>query len=299
MSLVVVGSIALDTITTPHGSVENALGGSATYFSLAASLLTEVRLVGVVGEDFPPQSREILERRGIDTRGLQTVAGKTFRWTGAYHGDMNEANTLAVELNVFEEFNPRIPPEYADTGYVFLANASPSVQRAVREQLHRADLVVCDTMNYYIERALGELKSLIAIVDGLLLNDQEARMLTGTDALVEAGHMILDMGPRFVVIKKGEHGALLCSRNACVAIPAYPTREVKDPTGAGDSFAGAFMGRLATDGDLSLAGLKRAIAYGTAAASLTVEGFGTSRIEGATLGELDARFEELREMLAL
>lgn len=299
MSLLVVGSVALDTIVTPYGSIENALGGSATYFSLAASLLSDVRLVGVVGEDFPERHKKMLQAHNIDTRGLQTVPGRTFRWSGAYDGDMNQARTLAVELNVFGEFDPVVPEEYADTRCVFLANGSPVIQRAVRRQIDGARLVVCDTMNYWIEAALDELKVLLREVDGIVLNDQEARMITGAERLVEAGHRILDMGPSFVVVKKGEHGALLCSSDVCVAMPAFPSAEVKDPTGAGDSFAGGFMGSLAAADEFNLPALKRAIAYGTVAASLTVEGFGTSRLESAGRDQLDARFEAFRKMLAL
>ncbi len=299
MSLLVVGSIAFDSIKTPYGSVESALGGSATYFSLAASLLTDVRLMGVVGEDFPDEHLRMFEAHNIDTRGLEVTAGKTFRWTGAYEGDMNEAETLAVELNVFADFDPRIPDEYVDSRFVFLANGSPSVQRTVLEQVASAELVVCDTMNYWIETANAELRSLLSEVDGIVLNDQEARMLTGRDVLVEAGSDIMDMGPEFVVIKKGEHGAMLCARDVCVPVPGYPTRLVKDPTGAGDSFAGGMMGAIARDEDLSLRGLKRALAYGTVTASMTVEGFGTSVLEGARREGLEGRLEEFREMLAL
>jgi len=299
LSLLVVGSIAFDSIKTPYGSVEDALGGSATYFSLAASLLSDVRLVGVVGEDFPGEYLRMFEAHGVDTRGLQVIAGKTFRWTGAYEGDMNEAETLAVELSVFGEFAPRIPEDYDDSRFVFLANGSPAVQRAVREQVEGAQLVVCDTMNYWIETAAEELKRLLGDVHGIVLNDREARMLTGRDVLVEAGKDILDMGPDFVVIKKGEHGSILCSREVCVGVPGYPTGEVKDPTGAGDSFAGGLMGQLARSDDMSLPGLKRALAYGTVVASMTVEGFGTSRLEAARLEDLERRVEEFREMLAL
>lgn len=297
MSLLVVGSIALDTIETPYGRIEEALGGSATYFSLAASLLTDVRLVGVVGEDFPAEHVAMLEGRRINTAGLQVKEGRTFRWTGAYKGDMSEAETLDVELNVFASFDPRIPHEYADTKYVFLANGSPGMQQAVRDQLESAELVVCDTMNYWIESAGDELRSLFRAVDGVMLNDREARMFTGRDLLIDAGRHILDMGPRFVVIKKGEHGAMLVSVDGCASLPAYPTSEVKDPTGAGDAFAGGFMGAVTLSGECSLDGLKRAMAYGTVAASVTVEGLGTSAI-GEAAGELlEARLADYRDML--
>ncbi len=241
MSLLVVGSVALDTIETPFGRVEDALGGSATYFSLAASLLTGVRLVGVVGEDFPPRHLELLRSNNIDTAGLEVTSGKTFRWTGAYRGDMSQAETLALELNVLASFNPAIPDSYVDSRFVFLANGSPSMQLAIRSQLPDADLVVCDTMNFYIDTERDGLMEVLSAVDGIVLNDQEARMLTDRDALVSAGRDILEMGPRFAVIKKGEHGALLVAGDRVLAMPAYPTSEVVDPTGAGDSFAGGFM----------------------------------------------------------
>lgn len=298
MSVLVVGSIALDTIETPFGSVDDALGGSASYFSLAASLFTDVRLVGVVGADFPAEHVSMLEAHKIDTAGLQYLDGRTFRWTGAYQGAMNEAETLAVELNVFAEFDPRVPEVFLDSEAVFLANGLPSVQRAVREQLPGAALVVADTMNYYIENTPDELRELLGIVDGVVLNDGEARMLTGRDVLVDAGAEILDFGCAFVIIKKGEHGSLLCSRDGCIALPAFPTGEVKDPTGAGDSFAGGFMGALAGC-SVTLDSLKRAIACGTVVASLTVEGFGVSRIASATREEVDERLGDFREMLAL
>ncbi|MCD6405648.1 MAG: sugar kinase [Planctomycetes bacterium] len=299
MSLLVVGSIALDTIETPFGRIEDALGGSATYFGLAASLLTPVRLVGVVGNDFPPQHVEMLKRRRIDTTGLVVAEGGTFPWKGRYEGDMSAAETLEVALNVFGTFDPRIPPEYEDTRYVFLANGSPRVQRAVRSQLPQADFVVCDTMNYWIDNAPDELKALFGEVDGVVLNDAEARMLTGRDVLMDAAAEILDMGPGLVIIKKGEHGAMLCGDGQVVALPAYPTSDVKDPTGAGDSFAGGFMGRIAATGDRSAAGLKSALGYATVVASIAVEGLGTKALAAATPEDIDKRLDGFREMLAL
>jgi len=297
MSVLVVGSVALDTIETPFGRVEDVLGGSATYFSLAAGLLDEVRLVGTVGEDFPKRYRQLLARRGVRVEGLSVQKGKTFRWSGVYRGDMNEAETLAVELNVFASFDPRIPPVFSDSQHVFLANGSPRVQRAVREQLRSAKLIVCDTMNYWITNAPEELRALLKEVDGIVLNDQEARMLSGSRVLIDAGNRILDMGPRLVVIKKGEHGALLFGAGEPFALPSYPTAQVKDPTGAGDSFAGGMMGYLASCGDFSLEDLRRAVAYGTAVASITVEGFGTSSLEAASRGDVEGRVGKLRDML--
>lgn len=299
MSVLVVGSIALDTIETPYGKVEDALGGSAVYFSLAAGLLGDVRLVGVVGEDFPRQYMDVLAGRRIHTAGLEVSSGKTFRWTGAYRGGMNDAETLAVELNVFGTYDPRIPAAYADTEYVFLANGSPRIQRRVREQMPRAAMVVCDTMNLWIDTARPELVKLLAEVDAVVLNDQETRMLTSCHRLVEAGRRILDMGPKFVVIKKGEHGSLLVARDETFALPAFPTAEVKDPTGAGDSFAGGMMGYLADTRDHSPAGLKRAMACGTVVASLAVEGFGTKALETCARADLDSRYARFKEMLRL
>lgn len=297
MAVLVVGSVALDTIQTPFGRVENALGGSATYFSLAAGLLDDVRMVGVVGEDFPDEYRDLLSARGIDTGGLKVAAGKTFRWTGAYKGSMNEAETLAVELNVFGSFTPEIPASFADTEFVFLANGSPRLQKAVRRQLPAAKLVVCDTMNFWIETAREELVQLLREVDGVVVNDQEARMLTGSEALPAAGRRILELGPRFAVIKKGEHGVILVSGKETFALPAYPTPEVKDPTGAGDSFAGGMMGFLSSSGEASFGALKRAMAYGTVVASLTVEGFGTSALECARREDVEERLGLFRGML--
>lgn len=297
MGVLVVGSIALDTIETPYGKSVDCLGGSAVHFSLAAGLFTGVRLVGVVGRDFPEEHLEFLSARGVDIAGLEISGGKTFRWTGAYKGDMNNAETLAVELNVLDTFDPVIPGQYADTDYVFLANGSPRTQRSVRAQVPDAKMVVCDTMNFYIETEPGELKALLREVDGMVLNDAEAKMLTGFDRLVECGQSILDMGPAFVIIKKGEHGSLFVAEGAASALPAYPTAQVKDPTGAGDSFAGGFMGSLARSGDHSPSGLKEAMAYGTVVASLAVEGFGVAGLANVTGDELEARFGKYREML--
>src|SRR5258708_760239 len=245
MPLLVVGSIALDSVETPHGVVTDALGGSATFFSYAASYFTPVRLVGVVGEDFPAAHRGMLEGRNIDTSGLKIEKdGKTFRWRGKYSGDMNMAETLEVHLSVFGSFDPELPPQFTDTPFLFLANGSPVVQRKVLSQAKNRQLVVADTMNLWIEIQRDELYALLREVDGLVLNDGEARMLTGEINLVRAGQKILDLGPKFVIIKKGEHGALFLSREETFVMPAFPLAHVVDPTGAGDSFAGGFMGYL-------------------------------------------------------
>jgi sugar/nucleoside kinase (ribokinase family) len=299
MSVLVVGSVALDSVETPHGVVENALGGSATFFSYAASYFTPVRLVGVVGEDFPPSHRAMLEQRGIDTSGLKIEPrGKTFRWRGKYQGDMNTAETLEVHLNVLGTFDPDLSPKFAETPFIFLANGSPSMQRKVLSQAKRRQLVVADTMNFWIETQRDELYALLRAVDGLVLNDGEARMLTEEINLVRAGWKVLDLGPKFVVIKKGEHGALFLSAAESFVMPAYPLADVVDPTGAGDSFAGGFMGYLAAAGKSDPATLKTAMAYGTVVASFTVEDFSLRRFQRTERAEIDRRLEDYRAMMS-
>ncbi|MDX2036611.1 MAG: PfkB family carbohydrate kinase [Isosphaeraceae bacterium] len=299
MSLLVVGSIAFDSVETPHGTVHDALGGSATYFSYAASFFTPVRLCGVVGEDFPKEHVDLLAGRGIDTAGLIVEkGGKTFRWKGKYEGDMNSAETLEVHLNVLGTFNPELPHGFLDTPYVFLANGSPSMQLQVLRQAKSRKLVVADTMNLWIEIARDELYQLLKEVDGLVLNDGEARMLTEEVNLVKAGRRVLDLGPRFVIIKKGEHGAMFLSREDSFVMPAYPVADVVDPTGAGDSFAGGFMGYLASSGLTDDASLKRAMAYGTVTASLNVEDFSLRRFQRTERAEIDRRLDEYRSMMA-
>ena len=308
-SLLVVGSIALDTVRTPHGEAPDVLGGSAAYFSVAASFLAPVRLVGVVGADFPDEFRRVLESRRIDTAGLEVVsAGKTFRWVGSYEGAMNEAKTEDVQLNVFGDFKPVIPPQFRDTRLVFLANGSPITQAAVLEQVARPDLVVADTMNLWIETQRDALLALLRRVDGLVLNDGEARMLTGEHNLVAAARKVLGLGPAFVIIKKGEHGAILAHRDGCQtdgpttrwvsSLPAYPSLEVRDPTGAGDSFAGGMMGYLAHEGRYDFRRLVRAMAYGTVMASFAIEDFSLRRFERLSIDDIDARLRRYHEMLA-
>lgn len=299
MSLLVVGSIAFDSVETPHGEVQDALGGSATYFSYAASFFTPVRLCGVVGEDFPKEHVDLLAGRGIDTAGLIVEkGGKTFRWKGKYVGDMNSAETLEVHLNVLGTFNPDLPPGFLDSPYVFLANGSPSMQLKVLRQAKSRKLVVADTMNLWIEIARDELYELLKEVDGLVLNDGEARLLTDEVNLVKAGRKVLDLGPRFVIIKKGEHGAMFLSREESFVMPAYPVADVVDPTGAGDSFAGGFMGYLAASGLTDDAALKRAMAYGTVIASLNVEDFSLRRFQRTERAEIDKRLDEYRSMMS-
>jgi sugar/nucleoside kinase (ribokinase family) len=299
MSLLVVGSIAFDSIETPHGIVEDALGGSASYFSYAASFFTRPRLVGVVGEDFPDEHRRLFSSRQIDTAGLATKAGgKTFRWRGRYHQDMNKRDTVEVHLNVFGEFDPVLPPAFRDSTHVFLANASPVVQARVLDQVNRPQLVLADTMDLWISTQHDELTALLPRLDGLLLNDSEAELLTGETNMVRAGQAVRKRGPKFVILKKGEHGAMLFSDDGVFVVPAYPTAEVLDPTGAGDSFAGGLMGSLFTDPTPHPGRLRRAMAFGTVIASLTVEGFGLDRLHRTSREEIDRRLETYRKMLA-
>ena len=299
MSLLVVGSIALDSVETPHGVVDDALGGSATYFSYAASYFTPVRLVGVVGEDFPAEHRATLEGRRIDTSGLVVErGGKTFRWRGKYQGDMNSAETLEVHLNVLGTFNPDLSPGFAETPFVFLANGSPVMQLKVLRQARHRKLAVADTMNFWIETQRDELLALLKEVDGLVLNDGEARLLTDEVNLVKAGRQILKLGPKFIIIKKGEHGAMFLSADEAFVMPAFPLEDVVDPTGAGDSFAGGFMGYLASHEHFDPAHLKKAMAYGTVVASFNVQDFSLRRFLRTDREEIDRRLHAYRSMMS-
>jgi cytidine kinase len=296
-SLLVVGSVAFDSIETPNGSVDDALGGSATYFAVAASLFTRPRLVGVVGEDFPEQHRRLFVERGIDVAGLVVKAGKTFRWKGRYHQDMNTRDTLEVHLNVFGEFDPVLPEPFRHSSHVFLANGTPALQLRVLDQVARPQLVLADTMDLWIANQRSDLLRLLPRLDGLFLNDSEARQLTGEDNLVRAGEAVRRLGPKCVILKKGEHGAMLFSKDGVYVMPAYPTEMVMDPTGAGDSFAGGILGYLASDDAPPPGRLRRAMAYGTVVASLTVEGFGLDRLKGVARNEVESRLHHYREML--
>jgi cytidine kinase len=298
-SLLVVGSLAFDSIETPTGTVDEALGGSATYFSYAASFFKPPRLVAVVGEDFPDEHRRLLADRGVDMAGLTTErGGKTFRWKGRYHQDMNTRDTLEVHLNVLGTFDPRLPESFRDTTHVFLANSPPDVQGKVLDQLRKPQFVMADTMDLWIAQHRDALLALLPRIDGLVLNDGEARQLTEQDNLVRAGEAVRQLGPKFVIIKKGEHGAMLFSADGVFVVPAYPTASVVDPTGAGDSFAGGVMGYLASDHDRPPGRLRRAMAYGTVVASLTVEDFGLDRLKRASRLEIEERLEWYRKMLA-
>jgi sugar/nucleoside kinase (ribokinase family) len=296
-SLLVVGSLAFDSIETPNGSVDNALGGSATYFSYAASFFTPPRLVGVIGEDFPDEHRRLLAAAGVDIEGLVTLPGQTFRWKGRYHQDMNTRDTLEVHLNVFGEFDPVLPPHYRDSTHVFLANGVPALQAKVLDQVRRPQLVLADTMDLWIENQRQDLLALLPRLDGLLLNDSEAHLLSGEANLVRAGHAVLRMGPKFVILKKGEHGAMLFSADGVFVVPAFPTETVVDPTGAGDSFAGGILGYLASDHSPPPGRLRRSMAYGTVVASFTVEDFGLDRLRRTRRDEIDQRLEKYQAML--
>lgn len=303
MSLLVVGSVAIDNVETPVERRDNLLGGSATHFSYAASFFTPVRLVGVVGEDFPKEHTDLLEGKGVDTEGLQRrEGGKTFTWTGRYLPNMNDRETLDVQLNVFGDFDPVVPKSFQDARLVFLANGVPAVQAKVLDQAPDRQLVVADTMDLWINEHRSDLDSLLKRLDGLMLNDMEAKLLTGQENLVAAGEAVLDLGPKFVIVKKGEHGAMYFGRDAdgnpeTHVLPAFPTREVIDPTGAGDSFAGGLMGYLAESQKLDANTFKNAMAYGTVVASFNVEGFGLERMTQISRDQIDERHTAYKRML--
>jgi sugar/nucleoside kinase (ribokinase family) len=299
MTLLVVGSTAFDTIETPFGTERDCLGGSAVYFGLAARLFTEVRLVSIVGRDFPPASRALLEERGIKLDGLDVVDGRTFRWSGRYSADMNHRQTIDVQLHSFGSFRPRIPAAFRTTKHVFLANGSPETQMSVLEQIDAPMFTVADTMNLWIDTRRDALLELLRRVDGVIVNDEEVKMLTGETNLIRAGRRVLELGPKLVIVKKGEHGAFLFSNYAQQALPAYPTDQVVDPTGAGDSFAGGFMGFLAESNNITVWNMKRAMAYGTVAASVVVEGFGVDTIARATRDLIERRYQELIQFVSV
>lgn len=297
MTLLVVGSTAFDTVETPHGTAKECLGGSSTYFALAARMFTQVRLVSVVGTDFPPEHRKLLMSHGIDLEGLEEQAGKTFRWHGRYSADMNSRSTIDVQLNTFGSFQPKVPNGWRDTQFVFLANGAPAVQMSVLDQMKAPGFVVADTMDLWIEHHRDGLLALLRKVHGVILNDSEAKQLTGESNLIKAGKKVLTLGPSLVILKKGEHGCFLFSNYFHYALPAYPTEKVVDPTGAGDSFAGGFMGYLAGCEQLSFGNMKRAVAYGTVTASMTVEGFGVDRLASADRAIVDRRYQDLMQFV--
>ncbi len=299
MPLVVVGSVALDSVETPGEVRENLLGGSAVYFSYAASYFTPVCLVGVVGEDWPSEHTKLLETRNIDTAGLEMKRGaKTFHWRGKYHQDMNVRETTRLDLNVMAEFDPVLPEAFRRSPLLFLANGSTKIQLKVLDQCPGATLAVADTMDHWIETERDELMELLGRINGLVLNDSEARLLSGDKNVVRAGHRVLEMGPQFVVIKKGEHGAMFFSKHETYVLPAFPTADLVDPTGAGDSFAGGMMGYLAEQGNFEPKTLKEAMAYGTIVASFAVEDFSLDRLRRIERPDLDRRMEDYRRMLS-
>lgn len=292
MSILVVGSVFFDSIETLHGKVDRALGGAATYFAVAASFFAPVRMVATVGDDFPAEDKEFLSRRGIDLSGVQTRSGRTGYWSGRYHEDMNQRDTLDLDLGVFADFRPQLPANYRDAQYVFLANIDPRLQAMVLDQLPAPGLVGCDTMNHWITGSRGELEQLLSRVHILVINDEEARLLSGERNVVRAARRLLAMGPRRVLIKRGEYGVIQFSADSVFAVPAFPLEEVFDPTGAGDSFAGGFMGELARSGDTSETGLRRAIVYGSVIASFVVEDFGMNRLRAVTPELIEHRYRQ-------
>lgn len=291
--MLTVGSVALDTVSTPFGKVQEALGGAASYASVAASLFTRTRVVAVVGEDFPEEHVQALAARGVDLTGLARAPGRTFRWAGYYEYDLAQAHTIATELNVFESFRPALPESYRDSPYVFLANIDPRLQLAVLDQVRRPRLVACDTMNYWIEQAPEALRAVLARVDIALMNEAEARQLCGETNLLRAARRVLELGPGVVVIKKGEHGCLMLSHTSYFAAPGYPLEEVRDPTGAGDTFAGGLVGYLARCGEEGEEALRRAIICGTVMASFAVEAFSLDRLLRLTPEEIAERYYEM------
>ncbi|MGA7340314.1 MAG: PfkB family carbohydrate kinase [Terracidiphilus sp.] len=307
MAITVVGSVAYDSIETPAGRRERCLGGAATYFSLAASFFTHVRVIAVVGEDFGPEQEAVFAARGIDTQGIEHTAGKSFFWEGSYLENLNEARTHNTELNVFAAFQPKIPAAYRDSEFLFLANIDPVLQRRVRDEMPGVKLVAGDTMNYWIKDHRSALLEVLKGLDVLLINDTEARMLAGNNNLVQAARVVMALGPRFLVVKHGEYGATLFygagpkdgNAERAFRAPALPLEEVVDPTGAGDSFAGGFFGYLASQNELTPAAFRRAMFYGSVMGSFAVERFGTERLQLLSRLEIDERFSLFRELTHL
>jgi len=296
MSVLVVGTVAFDSIETPSGSVERILGGSASYFALGASFFAPVRIVGVIGRDFPQDYIDIFNQRNIDIEGLERAEGETFHWRGRYHEDINVRDTIELHLNVLAGFDPKLPESYRDAEYVFLGNIDPLMQMKVLDQLRHMKLVVCDTMDHWIRESRENLMKVLQRIEILVINDSEARLLSGYDNIVKAARAVLKMGPKMVLIKRGEYGVLEFSDSSVFATPAYPLEEVFDPTGAGDSFAGGLMGHLARSGDQSRGGLRRAIVYGSVVASFTVEDFGVKRLTDASLADIEERYRRFVEL---
>ncbi|OVE75417.1 sugar kinase [bacterium E08(2017)] len=297
MQLVIVGSIGIDTIETPTAKREDILGGSVSYACAASSFFTNVGMVGVVGDDFPAEYTELYENFGIDLQGLQKVPGETFRWSGVYEENMNNRTTISTELNVFETFSPDVPEGYRDTPYLLLGNITPALQLKVLDQMNGLKFVVADTMDLWINIARDELLEVISKVDMLALNDSEARLLTGEYNLSKCAEAIRDMGPKYVIVKKGEHGAMLLSEDGVFIVPAYPCENVCDPTGAGDSFAGGFMGYIAEQGNVDDETVRHALVNGSVVASIGVEGFSLDNLAATDREAIDARLAEFLEMI--
>ena len=297
MSILVVGSVALDSVKTPFGEAKDVLGGSASYFSYAASYFGEVRLVGAVGQDFPQHYMNLFNEKGIDIAGLEKKEGKTFRWAGAYKEDINQRETLSVDLGVLEDFWPDLTDKYKKSEYVFLANIDPELQLHILNQIENPKLVVCDTMDIWIENKKNNLLEVFKRADIAFLNDSEARQLAKESNLVKAADKILKLGVRYVVIKKGEHGVMLFGEDTCFSLPAYPMRDVLDPTGAGDSFGGGFLGYISKKNDTSCNAIRKALVYATIIASFTVEDFSLNRLITLKEYEIKKRIEEFRKIL--
>lgn len=295
MSILVVGSIALDSIKTPFGEKKEVLGGSATYFSYSTSFFTDVKMVGVVGKDFPEEHTTLLKAKGIDTRGIEVTDGKTFRWVGEYEFDMNVAQTKATHLNVFENFCPKIPDDYKKCGTIFLANIDPDLQLDVLNKVDKPNLVICDTMNLWIEIKKKSLEKLVSKVDIIIMNDSEAREFTEEASLIKAGITLLKLGPKYCVIKKGEHGALLFSDRGIFSAPSYPLETVYDPTGAGDTFAGGFVGYIDRINKVDEQTLRQAMICGSVMASFNVEDFGLERLKSLNLDGIISRYKEFKK----
>ena len=296
MSLLVVGTVALDSVKTPFGHVDNALGGSATYFSTSASYFTDVRLVAVIGEDFPREHIQFLRSKNIDTRGLEVQKGETFRWKGEYGYDLNEARTLATDLNVLATFKPRISDDYKDSDVVFLANVDPDIQFDVLKQVNKPKLVACDTMNYWIASKPDALKRTLREVDLLTINEAEIRQLADEASLVKAAKRVQAMGPKTIVIKQGSYGALMFNGHSVFSAPAYPLESVFDPTGAGDTFAGGFMGFLTSTMNFSEDSMRKAVIFGSVMASLNVEAFSLDRLRSLDYREIECRYREFKKL---
>lgn len=296
MSVLVVGSVALDTIENKFGKIDDSPGGSALYFSSAASLFAPVNVVGVVGSDFDFSIINFLKQRNVDINGIYSEEGKTFRWGGIYREDINKRDTTFTDLNVFENFKPNIPENYKNCEYVFLANIAPDLQLQVLKQINNPKLVVLDTMNFWINSQREKVKEVIKQSDVIILNDEETRDFTENPNLLEAGKEILDLGPKYLIIKKGEHGAVLMGKNSFFTVPAYPVNLVKDPTGAGDSFAGGFVGYIAKEQKLDDSTLRNAVVFGSIIASFNVEDFSFNRLKNLTIDDLQTRFDKMKEI---